>query len=128
MQPYKRKYFRKLCEKENIKILFIELPSPSSWSYAKSYGVKKYADKYNIDFIDYNVNPEYIHFDFNRDFRDKGNHLNVYGSIKVAKHLGKILLDYQVLTIHPNNSQFWQAELKMYEDRLKRDGIKVDNV
>ena len=74
------------------------------------------------------MNPEYIHFDFNLDFRDKGNHLNVYGSIKVAKHLGKILLDYQVLTIHPNNSQFWQAELKMYEDRLKRDGIKVDNV
>lgn len=119
---------RKLCEKENIKIIFIGLPSPSSWSYAKSYGVKKYADKYCIDFIDYNINPELIDFDFNKDFRDKGNHLNIYGSIKVAKHLGQILLDYKVLTIHQNNNHFWQTELKMYEDRLKQDGIQVENI
>lgn len=115
---------RKLCERKGIQLLFVEMPSPSSWNYAKSYGVQAYANEHHIEFIDYNIHPEYLDFDFKTDFRDKGNHLNIYGSIKVAKHLGGLLEKYQ-LTDHRKTQKIWEKEVKDYEDLLFKNHISI---
>ena len=85
--------FLKICRENSITVLFVELPSPSSWTYAKHNAVDELAKKHNIKFIDMNIPTDEYKVDMKKDFRDNGNHLNVYGAQKATEHLGKFIDD-----------------------------------
>ena len=63
------------CKKRNIEIIFIELPSLTSWTYGKHNFINKIAEQNDIKFIDMNI-PDDYKIDLDKDFRDNGNHLN----------------------------------------------------
>ena len=82
-----------LCKKNDIQLLWDELPSATSWSYARYEKTLELAKKYNIEFIDYNLADMMYNLNFNwmTDTADGGNHLNVQGAEKISNHIGKIL-------------------------------------
>lgn len=86
--------FVELAKKYHCEILFVCMPSASSWSYAKHNTVSDYAKKYDIPFIDFNVDQYDTGFDWLTDSRDGGNHLNYNGAKKMTKCLGKYLKEH----------------------------------
>lgn len=78
----------KICKRNNIEVLFVEMPSPYSWDYTKHNAVKELAEKHNIPFIDMNIQRDVYGIDLKTDFRDNGNHLNSHGAAKVTQHIG----------------------------------------
>ena len=60
------------CEKNGIKIMFMETPTAKSWNYARHNAMVKYAKAKNIEFVDMNT-------------------LNCKGAEKVSAYLGKYI-------------------------------------
>lgn len=108
----------KLCQENNVKLLWVEIPSASSWSSARSKGTQKLAEKYNIEFIDMNYKLEGFEVDWARDTADNGNHLNVEGAEKVSKYIGKILKEKYEAEDHRGDLKYssWYEEAERYEE------------
>lgn len=106
-----------LCQDNDIKLLWVEIPSATSWSSARSEATKKLAKEYNIEFIDMNYPLQGFDFDWKTDTADKGNHLNVQGAEKVSKYIGEILKERYDLEDHRKDPKYsdWYEEAKRYE-------------
>lgn len=83
--------FIEKCKEENIEVLFVELPSPSSWDYGKHNAVKELAKQYDVTFLDMNIPHEDYKVEMESDFRDNGNHMNTYGAARATEFLGKYI-------------------------------------
>lgn len=92
--------FIELAQSYNCEILFVCMPSASSWSYEKHNTVNDYAKKYNIPFLDFNLDQFDTGFNWLTDSRDAGNHLNTNGAKKMTRCLGKYLKDNYHLIDH----------------------------
>lgn len=117
---------KKYCDEKNIKLLFVNFPSPYSWNLAKHNGIEEFATKNNINYIDYNMTPERINFDFSKDFRDNGNHLNIYGARKVTLDIAKELEKLETLKDYRNVNTRWNKDLERYLNRLKKLNVTFD--
>ena len=109
----------KLCKENNIKMLWVEIPCSHSWSLAMSNAVTELANKYGIEYIDYNLqsNREKIGFDWTKDTYDAGGHTNIYGAEKVSKDIGRVLSEKYNCTSYKNDkniAQKWNEALKIY--------------
>ena len=104
-----------LCKKNNIKLVLMSLPTQKTWNYDRHNTVKKYAEEKNVDFID--INLEDIGLDWSVDTRDKGSHVNSYGSKKVSKFIGKYLTDTNLVVDHRSDSKYklWNESYKLYK-------------
>ncbi len=80
--------FIKTCQKNNIPVLLLELPSPHSWTYANHNAVRDLANEYKLPFVDLNIQHDLYGLELKTDFKDNGNHLNKYGAAKVTKYIG----------------------------------------
>ena len=80
-----------ICDKKNIKLLFIKIPSPI-WTKEKSNAIKDFTKSNNIDFIDMYEHLEEIGIDVSKDFADD-QHVNTEGADKVTDYLLNILQD-----------------------------------
>lgn len=81
---------RKLCEKEGIELVLFKGPNTALWKDAYSKKVSKYAENYNLKYIDYNHLVDEISLDVNTDFQDE-SHVNIWGQTKVTKHMEEFL-------------------------------------
>lgn len=86
-----------LCRKNNIEVLFVSAPSPNSFSYKKHNSVQAYADTNNIPFIDMNVLNDEIGINLQTDILDGGEHVNLYGTLKMTNYLEKYLTKHYSL-------------------------------
>lgn len=115
--------FVKICEDNDIKVLFVQIPSATSWKYEKHNAVQQYADSKGIPFIDYEINRSQYGIDWQTDTRDNGNHLNTRGARKIAAHLGQYLKEhYDFLEDHRSNKELakkWNADYKRYAKKAK---------
>lgn len=114
--------FIKKCREKNIQVVFLELPSATSWNYAKHNYIKELATKNNIPFIDLNIaNSEYC-VDFSKDFRDNGNHLNSFGAAKATEYVGKFIKNSYSNILEDKrqdkNYGFWFDVVKHYNDKM----------
>lgn len=122
MQPLAKLYLDKmvkLCEKRDIPILFLELPSATSWNMEKHNAMSDYAKEAGYPFVDMNLMD--IGIDWTRDTRDKGNHLNYSGAKKTTAELGKYLAEKYTLPDRRNDekiSALWNADLENFKEKL----------
>ena len=113
--------FVKTCRDKNIEVLFLELPSQSSWNYKKHNAVQAFADKLGVTFLDMNIERSRFDFDWKTDTRDGGNHLNNRGARKCTVFLGKYLGERYNLTDHRGDKGFsrWNEDYKNYSEKVK---------
>lgn len=105
---------KETCEEKNIKLILVSTPSVINWNIKKHNGVKKYAKENNIDYIDLNLIKK-VNINWDKDTRDKGDHLNYYGAVKVTNYLGEYLNNLNILEDHRGEEEYnsWN---KMTED------------
>lgn len=110
------------CRKNGAQFLMVSTPSVVNWSYGRHNGLKELADKYNITFIDLNLADSNVNIDWTTDTRDKGDHLNYYGAVKVTDYLGKYLNDNYELEDHRSDSGYskWNESLTRYNSIVSK--------
>lgn len=79
-----------ICNKENITLMLMNSPSLNTWSYARHNAVAQFAEDNNIDYLDFNTLDDYT-IEYDREFRDKGIHVNYYGSSKITTYIGNYI-------------------------------------
>lgn len=124
-----KKYIDKIvdiCQKEGIKLIFVEIPSADSWSYAKNQAITEYAKEKQIPFVDFNLLLDEIKFDWTQDTPDGGDHINVYGAEKVSKYMGKYLKDNYDLPDRRNDDNYssWFKASEKYKENKLKIGVK----
>jgi hypothetical protein len=109
--------FVKVCKDNNVELVFVEFPSPVSWSYEKYNYISDYADKNDIKFIDFDVDRTLMSLDQSTDFRDGTSHLNCYGAKKASLYLGQYLEDTYSFDDKRSNPDYqqWNDDYKQYE-------------
>lgn len=111
-------YFEKMLDianKNNIKVVLLGLPSQKSWNNDKHKKILKLAKDYQLDYLNLNLIDD-INIDWNKDTKDRGDHLNSYGSKKVSKYIGKYLKDTNILKSHKKDKKYkdWNTLYKLY--------------
>lgn len=116
--------FVSTCKKNNIEVLFLELPSASSWDYSKHNYVKALAEKHGVEFIDMNTPLDGYELNLKTDFRDNGNHMNITGASKATEYIGKYILEKypNLLKDKRNDKKYvsWHNSVKHYNGLLKK--------
>lgn len=122
-------YFEKilnLCKKNNIKLILLSVPTSKNWNYKKHNAVSELSEKYDLDFIDYNIDSK-IDIDWDNDTQDEGDHLNYYGALKVTEQLGKYLDDLKIIQSHKEDEDYkkWNEDYNKY---YKKYLLKFNNL
>lgn len=111
------------CKSRGIRVMLIEMPSLTSWNYARYNAVKQLAEHNDVEFIDLNLKENFStsQISCDTDYRDNGNHLNYYGAVKATHFLGGIIYDKHndILTDRRNDNQFtyWQQSSEEFKKK-----------
>ena len=107
--------FIKYAEDNNIKLLFIALPSQKSWSNGKHKTITRLSELYSIPYVNLNFN-DIVEINWVTETKDFGDHLNDTGAKKVSDFIGKYLSDLNVLENHKGKKGYeaWDNAYKYY--------------
>lgn len=111
----------KMCDENNIKLLFVCLPTPSSWNNAKSNAITNMANELGVPFIDLNFKRDDYDLDYSISFRDKGNHMNIYGATYTTNFLANYLSHNYALPDHRNDEEYkdWNEIIPYYKSHIE---------
>lgn len=103
------------AKKNNIKLIFIGLPSQKSWNYKKHNTMVELSKKYNLTYLNLNLDSN-LNIDWETDTKDNGEHLNYAGAKKVSKFLGDYLSKLEILVDHRQEIEYnnWNETYKYY--------------
>lgn len=107
----------KWCDEHGAQFLLVSTPSPINWNYKRHNGVQKLAEQYGFSYLDMNLVPGELNIDWENDTRDKGDHLNFYGTQKATAYLGRYLKEHYSLPDHREDADYskWNDALARYE-------------
>lgn len=111
------KKIHEFCQQNNAQLLLVSTPSSMNWNYARHNGIKVLAEEIGCQFIDLNLMNEQVQIDWTKDTRDKGDHVNHSGAVKVTHFLSQFLRETGILTDHRGDSEYakWNDSLKIYQ-------------
>ncbi|MBO5550372.1 MAG: hypothetical protein J5966_00290 [Lachnospiraceae bacterium] len=112
-----RKYLDEIvdfCNKKNITLLIMAMPSPKNYSMGAHNAVQEWADSKGLDFLDLNLLNDEIGIDWATDTKDRGEHLNFDGSRKVTAYVAGYLKEHYDLKDHRGDKYYsnWDEDLK----------------
>ncbi len=109
-----------LCQKEDIQLLFIKVPSYSdNWSLDYDEQVSTAAEKYGIHYVNFDKYSEEIGLDYKKHSPDEGNHLNTQGAELFTEYLGEYLGENYDIPSHKDDAAYqkiWNEKLLRYEN------------
>ncbi len=104
-----------ICNKNNIKLILMSIPSMKSWDYSKDEYIKKLSIYYNLEYIDLNAdNP--LEINWEQETKDGGSHLNYIGAKKVSNYLGNYIKKLNLVSNHIDDEKYnsWNVSLERY--------------
>ncbi len=107
---------RALSEEEGFKLVFYLAPYSVTPDQQKMINAsKEYAEKYGIDFYDFNLLSKELDVDWSHDMLDV-DHTNGFGATKISLYLADILADEYGLPDHRGDSAYsqWDLDYKKY--------------
>lgn len=119
-------YFEQMlgyCRSVGATPVLFSAPCPKEWSMAKHNAMSAWAEEHNLDYYDLNLATDEIGIDWETDFTDGGEHLNVRGATKMTLYLGKLLDEYYKLPDHRNNESYalWDEDYEMLHEDIAAD-------
>ena len=91
---------RELCDEKGVDLVLASSPSPINMDYPRHNALQDYADKYDMDYIDFNLLTDEIGIDWSNDTGDQGDHINMYGIPKTTGYLINYLKENYDLPDH----------------------------
>lgn len=111
-----------LCEENDIELMLVSVPSPHNYNYKEHNALEQYAQENDLVYLDLNLKNEELGMDWNKDTMDKGDHLNIYGAVKVTDYMTSYLQENYELEDHRQDENYkeWGVLAKEYEERIGR--------
>ena len=127
-ESYLQKFYD-ICEENGIELMLFAVPSTSArWDSSKRNAFEEFSALHDIKFVDLNDYVEEMGLDWTHDTRDRGDHLNYNGAVKVSKWLGKYLSENYGLESRKGDPRYahWEDDFERYSKLVKRvsDGEK----
>lgn len=121
---------RILCEENDIQLILIKAPSLApQWYDAQNQQVVDYAEKYDLEYINfYNLLDE-TGVDFETDTYDGGLHMNLSGADKLSEYLGSVLVNEYGVKDHREDSELaeeYDAKYEFYEEMKAAQQKELD--
>lgn len=91
--PLSEEYFVKileLCKEKGIQVMAVNIPNSFS-TYAEHNKMAQLCSEYDVPYYNLGLLADEIGVDPARDFSDAGEHMNIYGNVKVSKYIAKLL-------------------------------------
>ncbi len=112
---------KEYCEKNGAEFILMSSPSTKNWNWKKHNSIQEMAAELGISYVDMNLMAEELEIDWNTDTRDKGDHLNYNGAVKVSEYLGKYFTEKGMFEDKRENSDYeqWNMDLKYFEENKK---------
>ncbi len=114
------KKFVSLAKKYDAHLIVLGFPSQRSWNYQKDKKFNELSEKYGFTFI--NLNKYDLNLNWDKDTKDKGDHLNYYGALKTTEKIGNILKDTNLLIDHRGDKNYkgWDEAYEGYKKEIKK--------
>lgn len=111
------KEIKAFCEANGAELILLSTPSTVNWNYPRHNGIEALARDLGCEYIDMNLMNDKVGIDWSKDTRDKGDHLNHAGAVKVSAFLSEYLKQKNQYTDHRQDDAYatWQRALKNYE-------------
>jgi hypothetical protein len=114
---------RELCEEKGITLLLVKAPSVSPAWYDKwEEQIIEYADKYQLNYLNYLPLVDEIGIDFATDTYDEGLHMNYYGAVKCADYLGNYLVqNYGLKDLRSDEAtaEIWEQKAEVQQELIE---------
>ena len=110
------------CQKHKAKLVLISTPSTKNWNYQRHNAMEAVSKELGVDYIDTNLLRDDIPIDWKKDSKDKGDHLNYKGAVKVTKYIGKYLEDTKLFKNKRNDPSYssWNNCLDNFKQQVKK--------
>ncbi len=120
-----KKYLKEIaefCKKHGTKLVLISTPSTKNWNYQRHNAMEAFSKDLGVDYIDTNLLRDDIPIDWKKDTKDKGDHLNYNGAVKVTDYIGKYLDDTKLFKDKRNDPSYdnWNTCLDKFEKQVKK--------
>lgn len=120
-----RKYLNgiaKFCKNHGAKLVLISTPSTKNWNYQRHNAMEAISKDLGVDYIDTNLLRDDIPIDWKKDTKDKGDHLNYNGAVKLTDYVGKYLDDTKLFKDKRNDPSYdnWNTCLDKFEKQVKK--------
>lgn len=108
------------CNNHGAKLILYSAPSIKNWSYEKHNGIQLFTNRHNLDYVDTNIVPE-VKIDWLSETRDRGDHVNYFGAVKVTDYVGKFIMSKYKLPDHRNDPQYdvWNNSQIVYDNSAR---------
>lgn len=113
---------KQFCDENGSRLVLVSTPSTVNWNFQRHNGIQKLANDIGCEYIDLNLMNDRIQIDWSKDTRDKGDHLNHFGAVKVSRFLSEYLKETGLLTDHREDPAYakWNDSLKKYETAVEK--------
>ena len=113
---------KQFCDENGSRLVLVSTPSTVNWNFQRHNGIQKLANDIGCEYIDLNLMNDRIQIDWSKDTRDKGDHLNHFGAVKVSRFLSEYLKGTGLLTDHREDPAYakWNDSLKKYETVVEK--------
>lgn len=110
-----------LCRDSGAQLLLVSTPSTLNWNRARHNRIAAFAEENSLTYIDLNTMPDEVPIDWARDTRDRGDHLNYAGAVKVTSFLGQYLQNAYDLPNRRDAAHYhsWNDALDRYRNIIK---------
>lgn len=114
-----------LCEKNDVKLLLVSVPSPHNYNTARCNAIAAYAEESGIAYLNLNDTANPVGINWQVDCLDKGDHLNVSGAEKVSIYLAAYLKENYDLPDHRGEDAYASyAQIEKQYDRIVNEKIR----
>lgn len=105
-----------LCNSKNIKLMILSIPDTASWGKRQSELITKFANEKEVDILDLNVVSD-LNLDWNTDTKDKGNHVNILGALKITDYVSKYIKNNYDIPDHRGDKNYsdWDDNFEKYK-------------
>lgn len=109
-----------LCEENGAQLILVSTPSTLNWNYARHNSIAAFAAEHGLTYLDMNTMPDEVPVNWETDTRDKGDHLNYSGAVKVTRYLGQYLTQRFELPDKRGAADFssWNDALQHYRNTI----------
>lgn len=113
---------KQFCDENGSRLVLVSTPSTVNWNFQRHNGIQKLANDIGCEYMDLNLMNDRIQIDWSKDTRDKGDHLNHFGAVKVSRFLSEYLKETGLLTDHREDPAYakWNDSLKKYETAVEK--------
>lgn len=113
---------KQFCDENGSRLVLVSTPSTVNWNFQRHNGIQKLANDIGCEYMDLNLMNDRIQIDWSKDTRDKGDHLNHFGAVKVSRFLSEYLKGTGLLTDHREDPAYakWNDSLKKYETVVEK--------